>query len=962
MTKEKKKVKIIIVDDYSLMKEYDSNSVVITATQNLKDNKLFEGAKCTMSFSDLLSKAKNNIDYSRCLNSTELRYIIHKSIEEIFDSEKATTYKHCIFNLEELYSKLILNDISDKDFSKLDFHKYGFVEKEIFELYNKVYSTLQNNKHKILKKCIIEEACKILDDSISMVFVGFVFFNDLQENFIKHINCDNITFVNKKDSFIKDDLLIPLINKLGYAYTVNTISNTNGSIFNMIEDNLFTNNEIDIKDKGLIEIYKPFSNREQEFLFIAEEISNKLKEMNIEPEQVQHAIRDFAVVLTKNKSTLSKILNDALAQVGVFIPHEKGYKNLKPIYYSKQEFLSESIYKGKKELSYIEKVKLFDNFQRIKVTGTQLQSEDFPIGQFIVEVYKVVANDLEIESFKTLINTQWYLNQAADNKYIQDFYKLESYFINIKTLEQWKSQVQNLIDLKNIICQEQYFEMHPLVVVELESLKYIQNYLKFLENLIINLKTNSNIKNQIEILIKSFNLRDVKLPTEGEQETLKLFVDMLTNIESNETIEVDYKYFAEHIKELINQFYDSQQKEKNSLKLAVVNMENYTKYDYVYFPMFEDNKYPRILTPEFPFTGNIVEIIKELGLDLQKNQDLDYHLKMSRHIFKNVFGFVKKRITFTYISKENGNDIDISPYSKDIRKVIKNKIQDKEKTDEPIGNIANSRELIFKDAQIKELNINQLLSRFLCPKQFYCSIKLSDKQCYKDNFLLNFYAKALIVNRFFINLGKSDRDYLLESEEFYQCVENLFEQTYSEIMKYFLMFTQNEMKDIRITSKKYINDFIETHFKQGKFASNRCAFRIGKEKIIDDTIKVKSRSTIIMIDLNKRIETAFDISKSLDFLISSCGGKKYEYKHFDDIIEQLESGTRFDDKMSLVNFASFKINTQLNNTKFHGDGIKRIKSLISYTPTEYSNMGETLSSYCRFCKLKSVCKGVLIDD
>ena len=152
------------------------------------------------------------------------------------------------------------------------------------------------------------------------------------------------------------------------------------------------------------------------------------------------------------------------------------------------------------------------------------------------------------------------------------------------------------------------------------------------------------------------------------------------------------------------------------------------------------------------------------------------------------------------------------------------------------------------------------------------------------------------------------------------------------------------------------------HFKSGKFAAKQCRFILGKEKTIQDAFIVKTRPTLIMINTIKKQQTEFDISKSLDYLVSSSGGKKYKLEHYDEIIEQLITGTKIDDKIELVNFASFKVNTQLNNAKFYQDGVIRTKHMINKTPLEFSNMGDKISNYCRFCKMKNTCKGVLIDD
>ena len=106
MKTKDKIAKIIAVKDYSLISGIDNNTIVVTATQNLKKNSLFNGAKSIMSFSDLTKFASNNIDNKNNLNSTEFRYIIHKTIEETIEPERVKVYQNCVPGLEELYTKL----------------------------------------------------------------------------------------------------------------------------------------------------------------------------------------------------------------------------------------------------------------------------------------------------------------------------------------------------------------------------------------------------------------------------------------------------------------------------------------------------------------------------------------------------------------------------------------------------------------------------------------------------------------------------------------------------------------------------------------------------------------------------------------------------------------------------------------------------------------------------------------
>ena len=99
----------------------------------------------------------------------------------------------------------------------------------------------------------------------------------------------------------------------------------------------------------------------------------------------------------------------------------------------------------------------------------------------------------------------------------------------------------------------------------------------------------------------------------------------------------------------------------------------------------------------------------------------------------------------------------------------------------------------------------------MCPKLFFYNAIHNDKLCYKDAFLLNFYAKAIITSRFFINLAKTNKEYAF-NVAFEEDVEALFNQTFNEVIKYFDCFSENVKKDIWVSAKQYINDFIKLHF------------------------------------------------------------------------------------------------------------------------------------------------------
>lgn len=957
-----KNAKIIEVDDYSNFCTFDSNTIVITATQNLKKNDLFSSAQCVISFADLINEAQNYVDFKESINNTELRFLINSAINTLFKDEKKLAYKNSIYGLEDLFSLLLLNDINTNVDAVAE--NYSFVEKDIFNIYKKVYNDLELKKQKILKKALVDKAIDKTSQYKTIVLVGFVFFNDMQEYLIKHLNAENLVFINKHSDFISSDLLMPMLTSLDYIIEHRVIKGERKGFFNELEDAIFSQSKIEIKDEDLdnLKICEPFASREEEFKFIAKNISDKIRNLKPDIEQLNSILENFAIVITKNKEDLLYVLDDAFNEFGIFVPKNIYNGNLKSIYYSKQEFLNNEIKIKNKTLNYIEKIKLFNEFRRISFSGYNTSGFETPLGRFIIAIYNVVAKDLDLETFKSLLETQWCLNKNFEKEILIDFYHIECYFEQLSTLKQWKICIGNLIKLKTKINNEENIELHPLNLVKKSSLLYIQKFIDFIELLVNKLKINGNIKKHISLLISTFNLNKIKLDTKEDKEALENLIDSLNKIKANDNIEIDYIYFAENVKDLISQCIYTENKIKDNFKLAVVNMENYSKYDFVYFPMFEENKYPRILRKDFPFTDDIIEILQKLNVNIQKNFIMDYHLKMSRHIFKNVFGFVKKQITFTYICRENNNYLDVSNYAHEIQKTLNNKLN-LVPTSKNISNQAlENRSILFKHFNIKEVNLNHLILKYLCPKLFVYSCNFKNKISYDDKFLLVFYAKALVINRFFVELGHSNKKYKINTIDFENEVNKIYKTSLNDILNYFDMFAENEKKDICITCKKYIDDFIELHFKKGKFASKNCKFKLGKIKSICGKFIVYTRETLVMINLDTGQETEFDISKNLDLLVSSSGGKKYNLKHFDELVYQLEKGNKFDDKASLVNFISFKLNTQLNNKKFYTYGVERISKIIYNTNTEYSNMCNSPSSYCRFCKLKDICKGSLIDE
>lgn len=955
--------KIIEVADYADFKDLPKDTFIITATQSLKNISLFNKAVKILSFSELVAVARKNLDKKTTITNVELKYLVNKVIDKLFFKEKSLMYKNCVDSLVELYNKLIINKISKINLQCLKKEEiYSFVEEDLFAIYTEVLKELQTNKYKTFNEAIIYEILKVLNLHDSVAFVGFVFFNDVQEAVIKMVETKALYFLNKKNDFITEELIKPLFADKGREVLVYNLKGVYNSDFSKLGENLFNNEQASVKLGEKISLFEPFANREDEFLFIAKDISNKLKSKCLFHEDFEKELKNFAIVITKNKEESIKILNDAFGRYGMFMPEITGYDNLKPVYFSKQEFLNSKLSINNKDIDYIEKIKLFNNFKRINVTGLAYRSIDFPIGQFVVEVYKILTKGLTFERFKNLINTNWYLNNVVDTDSLKEISMLNVYFKNLISLEEWQDQISKLVKLKKEINKLDEYNKHPLYVINERSLQYIGNYIKFLQRVVKELKVNGSVRQQVQNLIKTFKLVHIKAPTEEEQEMLESFVKALKNADAGDNLNIDYKYFADHIEELLSIYYENVYQTNSNLKIDVVNLDNYTKYKYVYFPMFEDNKYPSILKRCFPYTTNIVSILKKLNIEMPKNQQMNYYLKMSRHIFKNIFSFTENELKFTYINFEDGMAVGVSTYAYDIFKTAGKKLSFKKReflTNARLGDRDNR----LLDLTINKAYLNELFYRNLCAKLFYYYAKFKNLIFYSNEFLLTFYAKALLFYEFFVNLSLLGKEYTLSGREFGLNVESIFRRTFDKVLKFFYFFNENTMKDIEVMTKKRIKDFINSHIRYGNFAAAHFKLEMGKEKeiVFSNTI-IKVRQTLVLVDLSNGKRTEFDISKSLDFLVSRSGGQKYSFIHYDEISDKLLNSSRLDDKMALVNYASFKVNTQLNNNRFREDGLKRVKSLVLFANESISNSGGNVSSFCGFCPLSNMCKERFIDD
>ena len=503
---------------------------------------------------------------------------------------------------------------------------------------------------------------------------------------------------------------------------------------------------------------------------------------------------------------------------------------------------------------------------------------------------------------------------------------------------------------------------HPLKSIRAETLEFIKKYILFLDHVTSKLKNvNGSVKKHIKSLIEA-----IKSETNSElieKELLLEFEEILNSKDSN--INIEYEYFAQNFQTLLFEYLSNKKQKSNNIRINTINLESANQYDYVYVPMFEENKYPMTFKYEFPYTIEIVKILQNSNLinnyNLPLNKTMDYNIKLSRYVFENLFRIARKHIVFTRVESESGSPLDMSIYGYDIKTKLPNliELENKEKT-KKIKNETNN-DLISKDIELHDTYLNELLQYFVCPKMFYYSNQFADKDSYTDKFLLNFYCKALVVNKSILKLANGN---IYDEQKLKSALYDTIDITANEIFALLPLFDDSNKNDIKLTAKNQIISFVNEKVFTGRYKPKKeFTLSLSKEKIIEHSnIKVLTYSNLIVTDLQTNDSYEFDISKMLDYLISSTGKKQTEETHFWDIVEELDS-TKNIDKLNSLNYLSFKLNTQLNTDKFNADGIERTKDIIDLIKARNNtNMALKKSSACSYCKYKNICLGVIDYD
>ena len=385
----------------------NDRTLLLTATQNLKrirtnSLKNFDGDKNKLqTFSELKEQIYNNLkEGPKFLSRADQKFILNQVIRSLFDGERQIALYKIRNDLFELYEYLISEEISEISEETLNLIAENFTntERDIFKIYNKYYETLYNIKSgngspdieldnlkkgttvKLLSEILTSRYFEQVDNFDTIVFDGFLFFNDEQKRILLDaiFKKKNVVFIAKKmnadkDNFLLNYLFKPLEKEFNIKLNIKDLSTNEPEIDNAIT--FVKNNYLDFNAEATTPItngfnfVEPFSSRDRELNYIINCISKYIKsKCGDDREKICKMLaNDIAIIIANDKEKYEHQLNIILRENGVFfLDHDSEILNnlksneLKDVLYRRSEFMESKVYyKTGKELTRQEKLVAF---------------------------------------------------------------------------------------------------------------------------------------------------------------------------------------------------------------------------------------------------------------------------------------------------------------------------------------------------------------------------------------------------------------------------------------------------------------------------------------------------------------------------------------------------------------------------------------------------------------------------
>ena len=1022
-------------DIYSFISNFlnKGRTLFLTATQSLnrlrKLNNIFDKLDDTNEFctySELTEKVYKNIRKGvSFISVADQKFILNQTIKSLFKGERQLAiYKirNDLFNLFEYLIEQEIDSVDEKIIETIG-KDFTVTERDIFVIYNQYYRNLFDIKNgkkvfeidinekyrgrstKLLKEVFVSTLFQEIENYDTIIFDGFLFFNDEQTLILNRAISDNknIVFIAKsmkadKEKFLFNNLFLPLEKELNIKLRTFNFTSSNVGKSNAISYtknnylNFFSKPKMDIENG--FKFIEPFTSRDRELNYIVNCISKYIeKHGNNDRNTICNMLaKDIAVIIAIDKEKYEHQLNIILKEMGVFFL-DKGNElinrftpeDLKDIIYKRSEFVDSKIrYSNGKVLTKQEKIVAFKKlYKGINISQKSRSFINYPIGQYILEMYKIVNSGLTCDGFKKILYSNWYYNVGLESikydKFLNEFNYLIPYFSHISEPKEWVKELDTLATQKRETDGKPEYRFYPLKSVSEESISFFKAQLLDIGTTVEKLsKVFGDINEHLKALKDNFLLDDIitnqNISDEFEIEIIKHLKEIIDNInKSNLVTNIDSKYFSDNIKTMLMD-YEREKAEStaDNLTLNVVNLENMQKFKLTFFCMCEEDKYPRQYRVSFPFSENIVEILSNPKYDINCRPNfiktLDYHMKLEKFLFLNVLDFTTEQMIITQTEEENGKELSNSIYIEDIFSMFGQDIKYTKLKDSQIRESENYSPITEIKMPYRDelpIKLSDICSYFVCPKLYYflTNRDMLHEVSYDNEWKLNIYIPTLIAYKTIYNFGimckNGNKIYSLNNDELIKDLTNAFNKSFKEEIKLFDFASSYNKKDIKNKAQKIINQFVNKYvFSKGmlfvKFDltnSETIKICVSKNKVYDVILD----SCLVVINAQTNNAIKFDYSSQLDFLVKSAGGEYFLLEHFKDIMNRLNLKLSDDDRIALASSLFFKLNIQLNSPVYKQDEIVRLREVLS-SIKEQKDSDYVPSSYCKYCKFESTCK------
>ncbi|MDQ2087927.1 hypothetical protein RBH29_15970, partial [Herbivorax sp. ANBcel31] len=605
----------------------------------------------------------------------------------------------------------------------------------------------------------------------------------------------------------------------------------------------------------------------------------------------------------------------------------------------------------------------------------------YPIGQFVFQIYSIIANGMTIEGFKMILYSNWHYNvNKTDekwNEFISQFKNVHAYFENLTRIENWIEQAEKILIYKYETSKIDLYRWHPFNHIDIEFIKSLSDILKEI-HMIINLVKDiegsieehiEELKNQIMDAGRILNIE--KQDMSFDQIIIKKFSTAISQIGKNSIVSgIDSNYFSDNLKGMLTDWEKDFLEDEipDGIKINVVNLENMHKYKYSFFMMLESDKYPRKYKYEFPFTEEILQIMDDKKYEINKRpaeiHGIKYHLKLERYLFKNVLDFTKDKLYITFAEKEDKITNKPSIFVEDITSMFDENIEDvcqsniiKSKTSFSFN---KNKYTSIKLPKKKKYSVNELGKYMLC-QRLYFQLYYNNQYkhiAYSNSFQLKFYCEAvlycLVIEKFKEYSEANNIIYSAHNDEFYFIIKSLIEDCFPKVIKYFSFITEYEKKDIKNRVLSKVVRFIVGSIHFSKF--NEFKVREYEETITSDRYKYNYifENDILFTDASSKIIRRYQTKNILEFLTWKTGfkGNREEVKETNEIIEALEENDPDIDRISLTRKLIFRINVFFKDNYIVANEIaKKIEN------TDFKLAEMKKSRFCNYCMMEEMCKG-----